>query len=424
VSNPSAVAAAEGKAHGFKASFVYSHALKGYAGSFSAATASAIASEPGVGYVAPDEPFEAAEGCAQISPPSSQQCLPNWARRIAADRSSAKSGDGKGSVNINAAVIDTGIDAQPELNVVGGVNCANGQSIEDDSGHGTLVAGILGAKDNSSGIVGIAPGAKLWSVRVLNNTNGGTTGGILCGIDWVTATRSDRDHTNDVAVANMSVVSLTKNSGEDSQPPGEDGNCGFTSKDPVHQAICASVAAGVTYVVAAGNEAVDFQHVIPAAYHEVLTATAMGDSDGLAGGSGGSFGPESCLPGQSDDTYASFSNFATLAADQAHTISASGVCDLSTAQPASCATKENPQPTECLHVHYGTSFASPAVAGTAALCIAYGECAGLTPARIVKKIVADAKAYNELNPGYGFVGDPIRPVEGKYYGYLIRAGLY
>ena len=66
------------------------------------------------------------------------------------------------------------------------------------------------------------------------------------------------------------------------------------------------------------------------------------------------------------------------------------------------------------------------VAGTVALCLASGEksCVGLTPAQIVKKIVADAAAYNTLNPGYGFTGDPLRPVEGKYYGYLIHAGSY
>jgi subtilisin len=72
----------------------------------------------------------------------------------------------------------------------------------------------------------------------------------------------------------------------------------------------------------------------------------------------------------------------------------------------------------------GTSFASPIVAGTVALCINSGACAGLTPAQIKTKIVADARTYNNANPGYGFQGDPLRPITGKYYGYLIRAGLY
>src|SRR5437899_13007530 len=91
---------------------------------------------------------------------------------------------------------------------------------------------------------------------------------------------------------------------------GDDGNCGYTRKDPTHQAICASVAAGVTYVVAAGNApegnpSEDFQHSVPAAYHEVLTATAMGDGDGEPGG----LRAPGCLAGQADDTYAFFSFF-------------------------------------------------------------------------------------------------------------------
>jgi subtilisin len=69
-------------------------------------------------------------------------------------------------------------------------------------------------------------------------------------------------------------------------------------------------------------------------------------------------------------------------------------------------------------------MASPHVAGTVALCVWAGGCAGLTPAQINAKIVGDAAAYNQANPGYGFQGDPLRPIAGKYYGYLIRAGLH
>jgi hypothetical protein len=62
--------------------------------------------------------------------------------------------------------------------------------------------------------------------------------------------------------------------------------------------------------------------------------------------------------------------------------------------------------------------------GTIALCIASGPCAGLTPAQIIQKIVGDAAAYNAKNTGYGFQGDPLRPIGGRYYGYLISAGIY
>ncbi len=414
VTNPGAVATAQGRAHGFQARFVYSHALKGYAASLSPAEVSTIAADPNVSYVVPDAPVHAAAfPCA--APLISQQCLPNWAHRIDAQQSSTRSDDGTGTVNINVAVVDSGIDVtHPDLNVVGGVNCSNGHSFADAFGHGTAVAGIIGAKDNTFGVVGVAPGANLWSVRVLNNKNTGSESSILCGIDWVTGTRTDTDPANDIAVANMSLGGNGK---------GDDGNCGFTRQDTMHKAICASVAAGVTYVVAAGNDAADFRNTRPAAYHEVLTATAMDDTDGTPGGLTPP-SPSGCGQHTGDDVFASFSDFATLPADLAHTVAAPGVCDLTTARLAACATSANPQPTQCYTTGTGTSFASPAVAGTVALCIAQGPCAGLTPAQIIQKMVADAQTYNTANPGYGFTGDPIRPVTGKYYGYLIHAGSY
>lgn len=188
----------------------------------------------------------------------------------------------------------------------------------------------------------------------------------------------------------------------------------------MHQAICASVAAGVNYVVSAGNEATDFQNTIPAAYDEVLTATAMADFDGQPGGLTPPTPSNVCAlvlnnespSNYADDRAAHFSNFAALPADQVHSIAAPGVCVTST------------YPGGLYASGVGTSFASPAVAGTVALCIASGPCAGLTPAQVVQKMVADAQAYNAANPGYGFTGDPIRPVTGKYYAYLIHAGSY
>jgi subtilisin family serine protease len=66
-------------------------------------------------------------------------------------------------------VIDTGIYSAPDLNVVGGVRCNKpgnqNQAFDDDNGPGTAVAGIIAAKDNGEGVVGVAPGARLWAVR-------------------------------------------------------------------------------------------------------------------------------------------------------------------------------------------------------------------------------------------------------------------
>jgi subtilisin len=385
------------KRYGADVSFVYRHALKGYAAKLSAPAVTAIAADPAVAFITEDRTF-AATSCS----PSLVQCLPLGLDRIDAEQSSAFSR--RPPQPINVAVLDTGIDlTHPDLSVAGGFDCVRNQGNgQDEDGHGTHVAGTIGALNNSFGVVGVFPGARLWSVRVLNHKGFGTTGRIICGIDFVTSTRSDADPTNDIAVANMSL------GGEGT----DDGNCGRTNRDATHVAICASVAAGVTYVVAAGNAGEDFQTFVPASYDEVLTVTAMTDFDGMPGGLGG----ETCLPGFpfTDDTVAFFSRFATLPSDQAHTIAASGVCILSTFLGGG------------YDLISGTSQSAPAVTGTVALCIASGPCVGLAPAQVIQKIISDAASYNTArrNSGYGFQGDPLRPVTGRYYGYLIRAGLY
>jgi subtilisin len=373
----------------------YGHALNGYAVRLPEAAVAQIERSPHVAFVTPD-----GEVSAAACNPAAAQCLPAGIDRIDADRSSTRSGDGRGSVNVNVAVLDTGIDvSNPDLNVVGGKDCSAGKGLGDQDGHGTHVAGTIAALDNGIGVVGVAPGAKLWAVRVLNQNGFGAFSRIICGIDFVTSTRMNADPSDDIAVANMSL----------SGPGFDDGNCGNTKKDPVHVAICASVAAGVTYVVAAGNSGVDFQGGIPAAYDEVLTVTAVTDFDGRPGG----LSSQSCLPDFDfrDDTIAFFSDFATLSADQAHTIAAPGLCVLSTVPGG-------------YDLISGTSQAAPHVAGTVAVCIASGSCAGLSPAQIMRKIIGDAATYNTANPNFGFVGDPLHPIDAKYYGYLIRAGLY
>src|SRR4030095_13045736 len=93
---------------------------------------------------------------------------------------------------------------------------------------------------------------------------------VICGLDWVTANVA----THNIKVANMSL------SGAGS----DDGNCGNTNNDALHKAICSSVAAGVTYVVAAGNENTNFAGSVPAAYDEVLTVTAVADFNGQPAG--------------------------------------------------------------------------------------------------------------------------------------------
>jgi subtilisin family serine protease len=371
---------------GVEVEHTYRHALKGYAATLSPQALTSVRSDTRVAFVSADRVVSA-----------TAQTLPTGINRIDGDVSTTLSGNGSGSVNVNVAVIDTGIDSShPDLNVVGGKGCAPGLGTLDGNGHGSHVAGTIAAKDDANGVVGIAPGARLYAVKVLNDAGVGLTSDIVCGIDWVTSTRTDGDPSNNIAVANMSIGG----GGSDDQ------NCGNSNADAEHLAICNSVNAGVTYVVAAGNDGVDYQSTTPAAYNEVLTVTAMADYNGAPGGGAAS----TCRSG-TDDAFADFSNWATIASDQNHTIAGPGVCINSTYMLGMYNTLS------------GTSMASPHMTGTAALCIATGACTG-TPAQIISKLRADAQSYNQANSGYGFTGDPIRPVSGRYYGYLTRAGAY
>jgi hypothetical protein len=84
------------------------------------------------------------------------QTLPTGINRIDGDTSSTRSGDGTGSVNVNVAVVDTGIDStHPDLNVVGGHGCAPGVGTLDGNGHGSHVSGTIAAKDDANGVVGV-----------------------------------------------------------------------------------------------------------------------------------------------------------------------------------------------------------------------------------------------------------------------------
>jgi subtilisin family serine protease len=371
---------------GVSVEHTYRHALKGYAATLTPNALATIRSDSRVAFVSPDRVVTA-----------TAQTLPTGINRIDGDTSSTVSGNGSGTVNVNVAVVDTGIDStHPDLNVVGGKGCAPGIGTMDGNGHGSHVSGTIAAKDDANGVVGIAPGARLYAVKVLNDAGVGLTSDIVCGIDWVTSTRTDLDPTNNIAVANMSIGG----GGSD------DGNCGRSNADAEHLAICNSTAAGVTYVVAAGNDGVDYRSSTPAAYDEVLTVTAVADFNGAPGG-----GAAATCRTDTDDRYASFSNFATLAADQNHTIAAPGVCIYSTYMLGMYDTLS------------GTSMASPHMTGTVALCISTGACTG-TPAQIIAKLRGDAQSYNQANTGYGFTGDPSRPVSGRYYGWLTRAGSY
>jgi len=389
------------KSVGFKSKLKYSVALKGFSADLNAAQLEQLRADSRVDFIQADGVVHAV-GYVPIAPGDT---APTGVRRIGAavDQSQVKV---KGA---NTAVIDTGVDlSHTDLFVRSGTNCINpGSPAQDDHSHGTHVAGTVGAKNQGSDVVGVSPGTKIFAVKVLNSGGSGTFAQVICGIDWV-AGHGPGTRKN-IKVANMSLGG----GGSD------DGNCGNTNGDAMHKAICNAVnVKGVLFVVAAGNSGVNYSGFVPAAYDEALTVTAVADSDGLPGGTGG---PPLCRPSETDDSFAGFSNFAVSAADQGHTIAAPGVCILSDKLGGGT---HGDQPSDPWS---GTSMASPHVAGTAALCIGpsarkAGPCFGMTPAQLRTKLRADAAAH--ATPGNGFNGDPNHPVTGRYYGFLVEASGY
>ena len=382
---------------GFSSRHRYSAAIDGFAASVPRASIARLEADPDVAFVAEDRPVQAS---ALVPLAAGEPVPPTGVRRIgAATRTSVREAS-----SVNVAVVDTGVDSgHPDLNVGGGVNCViPGAAPGDGNGHGTHVAGTIAARNDGSGVTGVAPGTRIFAAKALADDGWGTMSSIVCAIDWITATRRDSDPSNDIAVANMSLGGAGPRVGA----------CGTTT-DPEHRAICAATAAGVTFVVAAGNDARSFDYATapftPAAYPQVLTVSAMSDSDGAPGAVGGSL---TCRSGEADDRYAAYSNYATTTAGQTHTIAAPGSCIRSTWPGGGYATIS------------GTSMASPAVAGVVALCLgeggSSGPCAGLTPAQIVARMRNDAAAFASTNTAAGFAGDPRRPVAGRYFGYLAR----
>lgn len=319
---PGAVAKQHSQRHDAQVRHVYKHALNGYSARIPASQVARVQADERVDAVTPDR---------KVS--TYAQSTPTGIDRIDAEQSTTANIDGTDDrVDVDVAVIDTGIDLDhPDLNVYtqGAKNCSTGRSADDGNGHGSHVAGTIGAIDDNNGVVGAAPGARVWPVRVLNNRGSGSWSDVICGIDYVTA------NADKIEVANMSLGG----GGSD------DGNCGYTNDDALHQAICNSVDAGVTYAVAAGNDYDNAANFVPAAYDEVITVSALADFDGVSGGSGS----PTCRDDE-DDTFANFSNYG---ADV--DLIAPGVCIESTWKDGAYNTIS------------GTSMASPHVAGGAAL---------------------------------------------------------
>lgn len=176
--------------HGFRATHVYSAAVRGFAAPLTAGQVDALRRNPLVSYVEADTPVWSLE-----------QQLPWGIDRIDADQSSTQSGDGSGAVeNVNVYVLDNGVDrTHPELNVVRHVNFTSAGNVAKCA-HGTRVAGVIAARDDDFGVVGVIPGAPITAVKVTTcDPVFASASSVIKGVDWTTANAIKP------AVANMSI---------------------------------------------------------------------------------------------------------------------------------------------------------------------------------------------------------------------------
>lgn len=338
--------------------FRYRYALRGMAVKMPQQVLDKIASDPDIAYIVPD-----------VLLSLNAQTLPTGVNRVNADSNAVANIDGVDErVDVDIAILDTGIDLDhPDLNVFNyayckpqgrfNYTCADGDvGANDVNSHGTHVAGIAAALDNSSGVVGVAPGARLWAVKVLEDDGTGAGSQILAGVDYVTA------HAGTIEVANMSLT-------------------GSGDFQPLTDAIDAAVAAGVVFTLAAGNDHIDVSQVFPAGNANAITVSAFEDYDGIAGGLSGNAG---------DDTFANFSNYGSGV-----DIMAPGVAIRSTVPGGGLGNKS------------GTSMASPHVAGAAALYLAQNP--GASPAIVKVALIATANPAPCTNHSDGICGAPEDP---------------
>lgn len=179
--------------------------------------------------------------------------LQGWGyQNVLASEANTNGWTGKG---VKIGILDTGIRSNhPDLIISGGVSFVGDRaSYEDDEGHGTHVAGIIGALDNEIGIVGIAPEASLYAIKVLNNTGLGNLSDVVAGIEWAI------DHKLDVIN-----LSLTAEQGSE-----------FLEK-----ALTRAYEAGILIIAASGNSQTTLSPntdvLYPARYESVIAVGSVG----------------------------------------------------------------------------------------------------------------------------------------------------
>ncbi|HEX7420926.1 MAG TPA: S8 family serine peptidase [Thermoanaerobaculia bacterium] len=190
-----------------------------------------------------------------------------------------------GNSSINVAIVDTGIDyTHPDLKdrYQGGFNAfTKTNDPKDDHGHGTHVAGTIGATDNSFGVVGVAPEVRIWSAKVLMANGSGTDESVMAGIDWVINKKNE--------IGGNWIINLSLGADMPS--------------DPERDIFARAIAEGILVVAAAGNNGTRGLEY-PAAYDRVVAVSAIDSDSKLAGFS--SFGAGTVFAGPGVDVLSTF----------------------------------------------------------------------------------------------------------------------
>ncbi len=243
----------------------YNVALKGFAAELEPGQLAALKKDKRIDYIEKDRIITLAPPCGTPVNPcdggggddggSSGQVTPWGITRVGGPTAS----------NGTAWIIDTGIDLDhPDLNVdvessAEFVDRGPGSSTPDDgNGHGTHVSGTIAAINNDIDVVGVAAGATVVAVKVLNDRGSGTISGVIAGVDYVAANASPGD------VANMSL--------------------GGGTSDALDDAVRNAADQGVLFAIAAGNDGADANNYSPARveYNNVWTVSATDDTDTFA----------------------------------------------------------------------------------------------------------------------------------------------